>query len=61
MTGLAWQLAGRTSMAFHDDHRVDAGEPRGVVAWAEPPEAGDELEDGVLGDAGNHAVAIETA
>jgi hypothetical protein len=35
VTGLAWQLAGRTSMAFHDGHRAGTADPRGVVAWAQ--------------------------
>lgn len=35
VTGLSWQLAGRTSMAFHDGHRAGTAGPRGVVAWAQ--------------------------
>lgn len=35
VTGLAWQLAGRTSTAFHDGHRAGTADPRGVVAWAQ--------------------------
>ncbi len=35
VTGLAWQLAGRTSTAFHDGRRAGTADPRGVVAWAQ--------------------------
>ncbi len=35
VTGLSWQLAGRTSTAFHDGHRAGTADPRGVVAWAQ--------------------------
>jgi hypothetical protein len=35
VTGLAWQLAGRTSMLFHDGRRGEPGDRRGVVAWSQ--------------------------
>ncbi|MBB3084679.1 hypothetical protein [Geodermatophilus sabuli] len=35
VTGLAWQLAGRASTVFHDGQREEAGDRRGVVAWAQ--------------------------
>ncbi|MGY1631890.1 hypothetical protein ACI784_09325 [Geodermatophilus sp. SYSU D01186] len=35
LTGLAWQLAGRASMVFHDGHRAEPGDRRGVVAWSQ--------------------------
>jgi hypothetical protein len=34
VTGLAWQLAGRTSTVFHEGRRAGPVDPQGVVAWA---------------------------
>jgi hypothetical protein len=34
VTGLAWQLAGRTSTVFDDGRRAGPADPQGVVAWA---------------------------
>ena len=34
VTGLAWQLAGRTSTVFDDGRRAGPVDPQGVVAWA---------------------------
>ncbi len=49
VTGLAWQLAGRTSMAFHDAHRAGPCEARGVVAWAQA------LAGALRAEVGSHA------
>jgi hypothetical protein len=35
VTGLAWQLAGRASMVFHDGRRGEPGERQGVVACSQ--------------------------
>jgi hypothetical protein len=35
VTGLAWQLAGRASMVFHDGRRGEPSDGWGVVAWAQ--------------------------
>ena len=49
VTGLAWQLAGRASMVFHDGQRAGPTDPRGVVAWAR------ELAGAMRTDMGSYA------
>jgi hypothetical protein len=39
VTGLAWQLAGRASMVFHEGRRGEASDRQGVVAWSQPSSA----------------------